>query len=379
MSYNVTMERKTFRSKFKEIPLPVFFPDATRAVLKTLDSEDIEKTGTPGILVNTYHLWQELGIEKMKQFGGVRKFMNWKGGLISDSGGFQVMSVIKKNKQAGKITDEGVVLWPARNKRVVFSPEDSIALQMEMKSDMVVVLDDFTPPNATRREAVETVRRTIDWARRSKEEFLKVCEEKKLSGSEKPYLLGVVQGGFYEDLRRFCAQELVKIGFDGFGYGGWPVNNDGSFDYESARIIAEETPTDYLLYGLGVGKPDEVANLVRMGYDIFDCVLPTRDARHGRLYVFKADSIEEIKIGRSLPAGRQAFWEYYIPSKGKNRDDDSPISKACDCLLCTRYSRAYLAHLFRIGEMTAGRLATIHNLRFYALLMEELRKEKGRV
>ena len=361
------MKKKFFKSKNGDLPLPVFFPDATRAVLKTLDSEDIRKTMTPGILINTYHLWKGLNEEILNKFDGIRRFMDWEGGLISDSGGFQVMSVIKKNPLGGKITDEGIVMWPGKNKRVLFTPEDSIAFQMRLKPDMVVVLDDFTPADANRKTAEETVRRTIEWAKRSKNEFERQCIKRKLSKKERPYLLGVVQGGFYEDLRRFCAQELVKIGFDGFGYGGWPILNEGGFDYETARVIAEETPSNYLLYGLGVGKPDEVARLVRMGYDIFDCVLPTRDARHKRLYVYKAKSVEEIDLSRD------DFWEYYSPDKDKHRLDDSPVSLACDCLLCTKYSRAYLAHLWKIEDMSAYRLSTIHNLRFYSILMERLR------
>lgn len=360
--------RKIFKSKTGNIPLPVFFPDATRAVLKTLDSRDIEGTKTPGILVNTYHLYLELGKKVLKAHGGVRGFMNWKGGVISDSGGFQLMSLVKETKN-GKVTDEGITFHPSKKKRMMFTPEDSVAFQMQIEPDMVVVLDDFTPPTATREQAEETVRRTILWARRSKEEFERQCKAKKISEKDRPYLLGVVQGGFFEDLRRECARELVKIGFDGFGYGGWPIKSDGSFDYDSARYIAEETPEDYFLYGLGIGKPNEVATLVEMGYNIFDCVLPTRDARHRRLYVFNAKSMEEIDVKADK------FWSFYTPDKEKYYSDARPVSEACDCLLCSNYSRAYLAHLFRIGDMTAGRLATIHNLRFYSLLMEKLQKK----
>jgi len=318
------------------------------------------------VLVNTYHLYLELGKDVLKKYGGVAKFMNWDGGIISDSGGFQLMSLVKQTGN-GKVTDEGIVFRPSKKKKIMFTPEKSVAFQMEINPDMVVVLDDFTPPTATREEAEETVRRTIDWAKRSKKEFEKICKRKRLAKDERPYLLGVVQGGFYEDLRRFCAQELVKIGFDGFGYGGWPINNDGSFDYRSAEIIAEEAPDEYLLYGLGIGKPNEVANLVRMGYGVFDCVLPTRDARHKRMYVFKAKSMGGINLEE------EKFWEYYTPDKEKHYRDTTPVSGACDCLLCRKYSRSYLAHLFRIGDMTAGRLATIHNLRFYSILMEKLR------
>jgi queuine tRNA-ribosyltransferase len=342
----------------------VFFPDATKAVVRTLDSRDIEASHTPGILVNTYHLYADLGRKILTKFGGIREFMGWEGALISDSGGFQVMSLVKQFN--GKVTDEGVSFNLNRKKKISLTPETSISFQMKLKPDMAVVLDDFTPPTAKEPEARETVERTILWAKRSKDEFEKQCKRLKLIGDKKPYLLAVVQGGKWQELRAECAERLVKIGFDGYGYGGWPMDEEGNFDYQSAQTIFDHTPKGALLYGLGIGKPDEVVNLVKMGYHIFDCVLPTRDARHGRLYVFKADSIKQIDIHSP------DFFGYYVPDKEKNYSDESPVSTACDCLLCTHYSRAYLYHLFKIKDLAALRLATIHNLRFYSLLMEKL-------
>jgi len=352
----------------EKIPLPVFFPDATRAVLKTTDSVDIKNTKTPGILVNTYHLFMEVGGKILKKHGGVRGFMNWDGAVISDSGGFQVMSLVKQKGSRGKVIDKGVVFHPTKKRKVLFTPEKSIAFQMKIRPDMVVVLDDFTTPDATRKDAEITVTRTLDWAVRSKKEFEKQCDNLKIPKNKRPYLLAVVQGGEYQDLREKCAKELVKIGFDGFGYGGWPIKQNGDFDYETAKTIAKIAPKDYLLYGLGIGKPEEIAALVKMGYNIFDCVLPTRDARHKRLYVYTADSIDEIDINK------EKFYSYLVPDKQKYANDTTPISTACDCLLCTNYSKSYLAHLFRIKDITAMRLATIHNLRFYSLLMEKLQK-----
>ncbi|HSX48763.1 MAG TPA: tRNA-guanine transglycosylase, partial [Candidatus Saccharimonadales bacterium] len=208
----------------------------------------------------------------------------------------------------------------------------------------------------------ETVERTLLWARKCKDKFDELTKGMK----EKPYILGVAQGGKYQDLRAYCTQELVKIGFDGIGYGGWPINEINEFDYESAKTIADNTPESYFLYGLGIGKPHEIVELTRMGYNIFDCVLPTRDARHKRLYVYNSSSIEAIDVNKA------DFYKYYVPDKQKYYHDKGPVSTACDCLLCKNYSRAYLAHLFRNNEMTAGRLATIHNLRFYSILMEKL-------
>jgi len=353
---------KYFKSKYGNIPLPVFFPDATRAVIKTLDSKDIENTKTLGILVNTYHLYKDLGKKVIKEAGGVRSFMNFKGGVISDSGGFQVMSLAKSSGNKGKITDKGVSFQVPGHPKVDLTPEESIAFQITLGTDMVVVLDDFTPPDATYEIAKDTVERTLLWAGRCKSEFEKLTKGR----SDKPYLLGVAQGGKYQDLRSYCTKELVKIGFDGLGYGGWPINDLGDFDYESAQTIKDNSPEDYLLYGLGIGKPQEVVKLADMGYTIFDCVLPTRDARHKRLYVYNAETINEIDVRA------ENFYSFYTPDKEKYYHDRSPVSTACDCLLCANYSKAYLAHLFRSHEVTAARLATIHNLRFYSILMEKL-------
>jgi len=360
--------KKIFKSANGDIPLPLFFPDATRAVIRTLDSVDIENTKTLGILVNTYHLLRELGSDVIKKFGGIRNFMNWSGGVISDSGGFQVMSLIKKGEMQGKITDEGVTFHPVGEKKMLLTPEKSIRFQMNLLTDMVVVLDDFTDPNVDLTQAKISVERTLDWAKRSKVEYEKCCREKKLIPKERPYLLGVVHGGEYQELREYCTKELVKIGFDGLGYGGWPINKDGSFDFASAQTIADNTPKNYFLYGLGVGKPDEIVTCAKMCFNIFDCVLPTRDARHARLYIYNADSIDQINVNS------EKFYSFYTPDKEKYYYDQGPVSTACDCLLCQNYSRAYIAHLFRTKEITAMRLATIHNLRFYSLLMEKIRK-----
>lgn len=360
-------ENKYFKFAGGSLPLPVFFPDATRAVVKTLDSVDIAATLTPGILVNTYHLWQEVSPETLKQFGGVREFMNWKGAVISDSGGFQVMSVIKKGISEGKITDEGIVFHPGRNRKVIFRPEDSIRFQMSLNSDMVVVLDDFTDPKVDRKGASESVRRTLDWAVRSKKEFEKICAERELMGDNRPYFLGVVQGGQFMDLRESCTKALAEIGFSGLGWGGWPIDDKGKLDFLSAEIIAKNSPSGYLLYGLGIGKPEDIIKCVDLGYTIFDCVLPTRDGRHGRLYVFNSETIEAINIRE------KDFYSFYNAQKDKHRLDSTKITEYCDCLLCKNYSKSYLSHLFKIGDVTAGRLASIHNLRFYSILMEKLR------
>ncbi len=359
-----TLHSMTNRPQFfktitgQKIPLPIFFPDATRAVLKTLDSEDIKNTHTLGILVNTFHLYNSPGTAVIKLFKGIRNYMNWSGGVISDSGGFQVMSLAKSLGGKNSVTDKGVT-FKLDSKKILFTPEMSIKLQLELKTDMVVVLDDFTDPKSTYDEAKISVKRTLQWAQECKTIFNQLVKQKKLTKKETPYLLGVVQGGPYLDLRQYCTQELVKIGFDGLGYGGWPLKNDGTFNYDVAKVIAQYTPKNYFLYALGIGKPHEIENLVKIGWNIFDCVLPTRDARHKRLYITKNKDYSD--------------YEYFVPDKNIYYRDPRPVSEFCDCLLCQKYSRSYLAHLFRIKEMSALRLSTIHNLRFYSKLMETLR------
>lgn len=352
----------------QQVPLPIFFPDATRAVLKTLDSSDIESTKTPGILVNTFHLNNFPGGKVIKEHRGVRNFMSWNGACISDSGGFQVMSLAKTHDGTkNPVSDKGVNFKiPGTSKKILFTPQTSIDFQMLLKTDLVVVLDDFTDLDASAVHARESVERTIKWAKECKHLFIKKCESQKIPPEKRPYLLGVVQGGHNLALRKECTERLVEIGFDGLGYGGWPMTDDNEFNFDIPRVIGENSPNNYLLHGLGVGKPHEIVKMVQMGWNVFDCVLPTRDARHKRLYIFNTDSIDHVDVAQNK------FYSYFVPDKEIHYHDRHPVSSACDCLLCTRYDRSYLHHLFQIGDMTAGRLATIHNLRFYSILMEKL-------
>ena len=351
----------------QKLKLPLFFPDATRAVVKSLDTLDIVSSQTPGILVNTYHLINQPGKSTIKLFKGIRNYMSWPSACISDSGGFQIMSIAKTSGLKNPVTDKGVTFKQSKNKTGLFTPQDSINMQSTLKTDLFVVLDDFTPPNVSKQVARDTVDRTIKWAKICKNEYEKLF--KNVPSQKRPYLIGVVHGGDYLDLRKECTLRLVEIGFDGLGYGGWPIDKDGHFNYEVAKVIKDNTPPNYLLYGLGIGKPDEIRNLINSGWHIFDCVLPTRDARHRRLYVYNANSINSIDLTQDK------FYSYYVPDKEKYYKDTRPVSTACDCHLCKNYSRAYLHHLFKIGDSTAGRLASIHNLRFYSILMEKLQSD----
>lgn len=346
--------------KGQTLPYPLFFPDATRGEVRQLTFEDVKKVGLPGILVNTFHLLRLVGTEKTLAAGGIHKYLGWDGAMISDSGGFQVMSIAKKYGGNSTVTDEGVTFTLDCIDHH-FSPEDSIRYQMAMQTDLMVVLDDFTPPDATHEEAEITVNRTTLWAKRCKEEY------EKLVGEKRPYLIGVIQGGEYEDLRLKSIKELTEIGFDGYGYGGFPMK-DGKFDEAMAKFMADNLPKDTVLYGLGIGKPDDIVKCVNLGWQIFDCVLPTRDARHGRLYVYTDESIQQISVQKD------GFYQYYNPRQALHLDETGPVSTACDCELCTSLSRKEFATMWRARDEKVLRLATIHNLRFYAILMEKLRK-----
>lgn len=357
------------------LPYPLFFPDATRGEVRQLTFEDVKKVGLPGILVNTFHLLRLVGTEKTVEAGGIHKYLGWDGAIISDSGGFQVMSIAKKYGGNSTVTDEGVT-FTMDGVDHHFSPEDSIRYQMAMGTDLMVVLDDFTPPDATHEEALITVNRTTLWAKRCKEEFERIWEKQSSEpcflqsselGNKRPYLIGVVQGGEYEDLRQKSIKELTEIGFDGYGYGGFPLK-DGKFDEAMAKFMADNLPKDSVLYGLGIGKPDDIVKCVNLGWQIFDCVLPTRDARHGRLYVYTAESMDKIDLHQD------GFCRYYNPRQALHLEESGPVSTACDCELCSTLSRAEFAAMWRAKDERVLRLATIHNLRFYAILMEKLRK-----
>ncbi len=353
------------------LPYPLFFPDATRGEVRQLSLTDVKNVGLPGILVNTFHLLRLVGKEKTIAAGGIHKYLGWDGAMISDSGGFQVMSIAKKYGGNSTVTDEGVT-FTLDGVDHHFSPEDSIQYQMSMGTDLMVVLDDFTPPDATHEEAEITVNRTTLWAKRCRQEFDRIWAQREDTGDRKgrPYLVGVVQGGAYEDLRLRSIKELTEIGFDGYGYGGFPMKN-GKFDEEMAKFIAENLSKDTLLYGLGIGKPDDIVKCVNCGWQIFDCVLPTRDARHGRLYVYTDLSIDRINVQKD------GFYEYYNPRQAKHLTEMEPVSSACDCELCTTLTRAEFATMWRARDERVLRLATIHNLRFYAILMEQLQRKNG--
>ncbi len=358
--------------KGRKLKFPNFFPDATRGVIRSLDSQDLVRAGVEGLVVNTYHLLSHPGSHLLKKFGGIKKFMNWPGWVISDSGGFQVLSMVFKNKKLGKITSKGVTFYLDtfnRQKGYLLTPEKSIQTQFRIGADIMICLDFFTPPGADKDMTKLSVDTTIDWAKRSKVEFLKQLENYGFNKANRPLLFGVIQGGTDYKERERCAKELIEIGFDGFGLGGWPVGEDGKMDYKMLAVDAELMPDDKIKYGLGIGNPEAVIRSVEMGFNLFDCVLPTRDARHQRLYKFKQDP-NQVNL-----FDQPDNFEFIQAKKEKYKSAFYPIDGNCDCYTCQNYSLAYLHHLFKIKDALAWRLATIHNLRLYTRMIEKIRLE----
>lgn len=357
----ITIKNKTF-------DFPIYLPDATRAVVKSLDSLDLINLDVRGVVVNTYHLMNQPGLDLLEQVGGIKNFMNYQGLVVSDSGGWQVFSLIHRSKRPGKITDEGVKFNLGGVSQKLFTPEISIQTQFAIGSDIIICLDDFTDPLAGDKAVHRSVQRTIDWAKRSKEEYLKQLELRGMDDSSRPHLYAVIQGGFNKELRKYCAEELVKIGFDGYGFGGYVVV-DGELDKDISKFIADLIPNDKVKFALGVGTVWQIADCYTQGWQIFDCTLPTRDARHKRLYTFKNDP---AKYSSADFVDKDSYSFIYI-DKMLYKNDSSPISEFCDCQTCKHYSKSYLYHLFKTDISSAFRLATIHNLRTYNILLDRLR------
>jgi queuine tRNA-ribosyltransferase len=362
--------RRTGSARAGGLPLrlPLFLPDGTMGVVRNLDSADLRTVGTEAVVVNTYHLLSTPGSEVLKSAGGLKKLMGFEGLMVSDSGGWQCFSLIHRAGSRGRITDAGVVFALGGGKNRLFTPEISIRAQFDIGSDVFVCLDDFTDPAAGERRLRESVDRTTLWARKSREAYDRALEERAGSAGPKPLLLAVIQGGFDREARTRSAGELVELGFDGYGFGGYVVEN-GRINLDLSAYVAELIPRDKIGFALGFGRPWDIAALWEMGWEMFDCTLPTRDARHKRLYAFR-----ENPRGLSLEALKKPeSYEYLYLRRDKHARDFDPVSRYCDCPACARYSRGYLFHLFDIGDGLALRLATLHNLRTYQLLIERLR------
>lgn len=358
------MDSGALRLPHGQVRLPVFLPDATYGVVRALDAHDLKSCGVQALQANVFHLMQRPGSSTIHALGGLHRMLAWDGPIVTDSGGFQAYSLIRQNPGHGRLSERGLSFRPEGSaRRFHFTPEKSVQLQLAYGSDIVICLDDCTHPEDSLSAQEESVRRTVQWARRCRAEFDRLVEQKGLTGKKRPLLFAVIQGGASRELRRHCAEELLSIGFDGYGYGGWPLDGAGNLLADIIAYVRELVPGEFPLHALGVGHPEHVVACVRLGYGLLDSVMPTRDARHGRLYVWKAEP------GASWAEG---WFSFLYVGDDRHIKSAAPISPFCDCPCCLRYSRGYLHHLFKLGDALYPRLATMHNLRFMMRLMEVL-------
>ena len=322
-----------------KVQTPAFMPVGTYGTVKGMLPRDIVEIGAEMILGNTFHLMLRPGTEVVKAHGDLHDFTQWQGPILTDSGGFQVFSL----GDMSKITEEGVKFKsPIDGSPVFIDPETSIQVQRDLGSDVVMIFDECTPYPATEKEAEVSMQLSLRWAQRSKDAH----------GDSPSALFGIVQGGMYESLRDQSLAGLVDIDFDGFAIGGLSVGEPKEDMLRVLDHLADTMPADKPRYLMGVGKPADLVEGVRRGIDMFDCVMPTRNARNGHLFT----STGVIKIRNA-----------------RHRHDTATLDAECDCYTCTNFSRAYLHHLEKCGEMLSSQLNTIHNLRFYQSLMAGLR------
>ena len=320
---------------------PMFMPVGTLANVKTLTTEELKELHSAVILSNTYHLWLRPGEDVVAHAGGLHKFMNYDGPILTDSGGFQVFSLAKNKKK--DIVEEGVHFKSHLDgKKLFLTPELSIQIQNKLDSDIAMSFDECIPYPATYEYAKASTERTLRWAKRGKEAF----------NNPNQSLFGIVQGGEYEDLRKYSAIETVKMNFDGYSIGGTSVGEDKPTMYKMIDDAIEYLPIDKPRYLMGVGDPIDILEGVERGVDMFDCVLPTRIARHGN--AFTRDGKINIK-------------------NAKYKEDFAPIEEHCDCYTCKNFTKAYVRHLIVSNESLGGRLLSIHNIRFLIRLVEEIR------
>jgi queuine tRNA-ribosyltransferase len=349
------------------IETPAFLPDATRGFVRCVDHNDLMNCGVKGLVMNVFHLMRKPGRTTIKALGGLHAMYNWKGPIFTDSGGFQAYSIIRENNKYGYISDNGINFRDERTQKLIkLTPEKCIRYQLQFGTDVAICLDECTHINDPYETQEKSVNRTIQWAIRCKEEFLRRVNTKKSDGSKKKQLLfAVIQGGGVLELRMKCITSLLEIGFDGFGFGGWPFNSSGELLLDILDFTRKNIPRQYPVHALGVGHPYHIAQCLQHGYSLFDSALPTRDARDGRLYCWKF-SLSELKKKIEY---NNWMSRVYIHDK-KYLKDRTPISPSCDCFTCSNYSRGFLHHLYKTKDDLYRRLATIHNLRFINTLID---------
>jgi queuine tRNA-ribosyltransferase len=341
-----------------DVLTPQFLPIGTKGTIKTVTSEEIKFWGATMVLANTYHLWQRPGDALIYKAGGLHKFMNWKGPIFTDSGGFQVFSLAKMRK----VLEAGVLFqFDMDGKQEILSPEKSIDIQANLGSDICLILDDFPGFPFEYQRSKESIELTKRWAERA------VAEHKRIMDHGDPVnpgqkLWGIVQGASFEDLRKLSAENMVELGFEGFAIGGVAVGEPHEEMMKAVSYAIPYLPENAPKHLLGVGTPHDIVQAVGQGCDTFDCVIPTREARHGRLY-----------ISARTDDGKEGYETIDI-RLAKYAEDFTPLDSTCNCYACLNHSRAYLNHLMKSGENLGERLATMHNLRFYLNLMDKIRK-----
>lgn len=369
-----------------ELTTPFFMPDATRASVRGLSTRALVKVDIEALVVNTYHLFLQPGETLIRESGGIHRFMHWTHPVLSDSGGYQVFSLIHKHPELGKITEEGAEFRSVIDgSKHLLTPERSIQIQFDLGVDMLVCLDDPRPNDVGELEMRESVERTIRWAKRCREEYARQVANRGLLKHNQPLIFGVVQGGMIPELRTQCADQLAELDFDGYGFGGRHVDSEGNFLEDILRVTAAAIPQDKLRFALGIGTPSDIIQAYGLGWDMFDCVIPTREGRHGRLFVWNQSdelrmSNNDLRmnhsnfIHHSQSALQPSFYTTINIRNEEFKENFSQVDPTCDCTLCTDYTPSYLHHLFRVEEPLALFLASEHNLRFYMRLMQTLRQ-----
>ncbi|MDP3858285.1 MAG: tRNA guanosine(34) transglycosylase Tgt [Stagnimonas sp.] len=337
------------------VETPIFMPVGTYGTVKALTPEELRANGAQIILGNTFHLWLRPGVEVLRKFGGLHRFMHWDGPILTDSGGFQVWSL----SELRKLTEEGVhFASPVNGDKVFLSPEKSIEIQHALNSDIVMQFDECTPYPATPEQARKSMELSARWAVRCKTTHADLSEKAAL-GAQRNALFGIVQGGMHVDLRQESLQRLSEAGFDGYALGGLSVGEPEVERLKVLDAIGPALPAARPHYLMGVGTPRDLVQAVARGIDMFDCVMPTRNARNGHL--FTSEGVIKIRNAR-------------------HRDDTGPLDPNCGCDTCRNYSRAYLYHLDKCDEILGSRLNTVHNVHYYLDLMRRIRAaiEAGR-
>lgn len=377
-------------TKNGKIKTPFFMSIATKGTVKNITTNDLLEIGAEIVLGNTYHLWLRPGDKLIKKAGGLHKFMNWSGPILTDSGGYQVFSLgARAEKKFGtsgvKISEKGVdFVDPIDGKKYFMTPEKSIEIQLNLGSDIIMVLDECPPYPCSYEKARESMELTIRWAKRCFEYFHKKIEiEKDKYKNGRPLLFCIVQGSVYEDLRKECAKKLMEINllskdgslysWDGYAIGGVAVGEPRKHLYDILNWVIPLLPQDKPRYLMGLGKPEELVAAINAGTDMFDCVIPTREGRHGRLFIWNKENNDKL-LNFNFKEKGEIFYKTINISNEKYREDFSPIDENCDCFTCKNYSKAYLNHLLKTKEPLFLKLASLHNLNFYLSLMRIFQK-----